>query len=148
VTTAYLLAKEGRRVVLIDDGDIGGGMTSVTSAHMSYVLDRRFYELEHLHGEKGLRLAAESHVQAIDRIESHVRNESIDCDFRCLDGYLFLGPDDKEKTLERELEAAQHAGLNRQVSLVREGMMLGPCLKFANVCRLSAFGMHRAVERA
>lgn len=133
VTTAYLLAKEGKKVVLIDDGAIGNGMTSVTSAHLSYVLDRRFYEIEQLHGEKGVRLAAESHLQAIDRIESNVNDESIDCDFQRVDGYLFLGPDDTEKTLEKELEAAHHAGLERQVSLEREGMTLGRCLKFTNL---------------
>jgi len=31
VTTAYLLAREGRDVVLIDDGPVGGGMTRRTT---------------------------------------------------------------------------------------------------------------------
>src|SRR5206468_2847777 len=33
VTTAYLLAREGRDVVLIDDGPVGGRMTGRTTAH-------------------------------------------------------------------------------------------------------------------
>ena len=34
VTTAYLLARENRRVVLLDDGPVGGGMTGRTTAHL------------------------------------------------------------------------------------------------------------------
>lgn len=79
MTTAYLLAREGKRVVILDDGPIGGGMTSRTTAHLVNALDDRFYELERLHGEKGSRLAAESHSAAIDRIEAIVKEEKIDC---------------------------------------------------------------------
>src|SRR5947208_7257753 len=73
MTTAYLLAREGKRVVVLDDGPIGGGMTSRTTAHLVNALDDRFYELERLHGEKGARLAAESHSAAIDRVEAMVK---------------------------------------------------------------------------
>ena len=35
MTTAYLLAREGESVVVLDDGAIGGGMTGRTTAHWS-----------------------------------------------------------------------------------------------------------------
>src|SRR5205809_1015827 len=38
MTTAYLLARAGRAVVLIDDGPIGGGETSRTTAHLTAAL--------------------------------------------------------------------------------------------------------------
>src|SRR5919112_2546192 len=69
LTTAYLLAREGRSVIVIDDGPVAGGETSRTTAHLSNALDDRYKELERLHGEKGSRLAAESHTAAIDFIE-------------------------------------------------------------------------------
>ena len=50
MTTAYLLAREGKQVVVLDDGAIGGGMTGRTTAHLVNALDDRFYELERLHG--------------------------------------------------------------------------------------------------
>src|SRR5436305_14998291 len=103
VTAAYLLAREGRAVVLIDDGPIGGGMTGRTTAHLVNALDDRYYELEKLHGEKGARLAAESHTAAINRVEAIVREEAIDCDFERLDGYLFVPPGDAKKILDDEL---------------------------------------------
>jgi glycine/D-amino acid oxidase-like deaminating enzyme len=52
LTTAYLLAKEGKAVIVLDDGPIGGGMTARTTAHLTNALDDRFYELERLFGER------------------------------------------------------------------------------------------------
>src|ERR1051325_8064661 len=70
ITTAYLLAQEGRAVAVLDDGRIAGGETSRTTAHLVNALDDRYYEIEEMHGEKGARMAAESHSAAIDRIEA------------------------------------------------------------------------------
>src|SRR6059058_5972880 len=61
MTTAYLLAREGRSVVVLDDGPIAGGQTRRTTAHLSNALDDRYYKLEAIHGEEVMRLAAESH---------------------------------------------------------------------------------------
>src|ERR671928_2201230 len=78
LTTAYLLAREGKSVVVIDDGPVAGGETSRTTAHIVNALDDRYYELERLHGGRGARLAAESHTAAIERVEQTVNEENID----------------------------------------------------------------------
>src|SRR5881392_2917794 len=79
MTTAYLLARAGKSVVVLDDGPIGGGMTGRTTAHLVNALDDRYFELERLHGEEGALLAAESHTAAIDKVEDIVREETIKC---------------------------------------------------------------------
>ena len=112
MTTAYLLARAGRAVVLIDDGPIGGGETSRTTAHLTAALDDRYYNIAKLHGDDGARLAAESHMAAIHRIETIASMEDIDCDFQRVEGYLFLGGNDQRKELEHELEATHRAGIN------------------------------------
>src|SRR2546423_9922407 len=109
MTPAYLLAREGKSVAVVDDGPVGGGMTGRTTAHLVNALDDRYFELERLHGGRGARLAAESHTAAIDRVEAVVAEEKIDCDFERLDGYLFVPPGDAEKILDHELEAAHRA---------------------------------------
>ena len=111
ITTAYLLALEGRRVVVLDDGPVGGGETGRTTAHLSSALDDRYHVLERLHGLEGARLAAASHAAAIDRIESIVAAEGIACGFRRLDGYLFVPPGEPLDVLDAEFEAARRAGL-------------------------------------
>src|SRR5918995_7404359 len=70
MSAAYHLAREGRSVVVLDDGPIGGGETGRTTAHLSNAMDDRFIELERVHGQQNARLAAESHGAAIDRIEA------------------------------------------------------------------------------
>ena len=155
LTTAYLLAREGRSVVVLDDGPLAGGMTEVTTAHLANALDDRYIEIERLHGEEGARLAAESHSAAISRIESIVREEGIDCDFERLDGYLFLAPGDKEELLDRELAAARRAGLQEVEKLARaplDSFDTGPCLRFPHQGQFHPLkylsGMARAIERA
>jgi glycine/D-amino acid oxidase-like deaminating enzyme/nitrite reductase/ring-hydroxylating ferredoxin subunit len=109
LTTAYLLAREGRKVAVLEDGPLAGGETSRTTAHLA-LPDEGFEELEHLHGERGARLAVESHLAAIDRIEAIVGDEGIDCDFERLDAFLFMPTGDPLGDLDRELAAAQRLG--------------------------------------
>src|SRR3954447_13140558 len=79
MTTAYLLTRAGKKVVVLDDGPIGGGMTGRTTAHLVTALDDRYFELENLHGEKGAQLAAQSHAAAINLVERIVSEEKIEC---------------------------------------------------------------------
>lgn len=133
LTTAYLLTKEGKRVVVLDDGPAAGGETCRTTAHLSNALDDRYHELEKLHGERGARLAAESHSAAIDQIESIVNAENIDCDFTRLDGYLFVPPGDDPAQLGDELRAAHRAGLTEVEHVERaplDSFDTGPALRF------------------
>ena len=89
LSTAYMLAKAGKHVVVVDDGPIGGGETGRTTAHLTAAMDDRIHVLEKVHGQEGARQIVESHTAAIHRIEMIVKQENIDCDFRRLDGYLF-----------------------------------------------------------
>jgi glycine/D-amino acid oxidase-like deaminating enzyme/nitrite reductase/ring-hydroxylating ferredoxin subunit len=133
MTTAYLLARAGRAVVLIDDGPIGGGETSRTTAHLTAALDNRYYNIERMHGEEGARIAAESHMSAIHRIETIASMEDIDCDFQRVEGFLFLGGENTRKDLERELEATHRAGITdtQLVDKIPFGFWdSGPALRF------------------
>ncbi|HYY62097.1 MAG TPA: FAD-dependent oxidoreductase [Burkholderiales bacterium] len=135
LTTAYLLAQAGKLVAVLDDGPLAGGITQVTTAHLVNMHDDRYYEVERLHGTEGARLAAQSHSAAIDRIESIIAKEGIGCDFVRLDGYLFLAEGDKPESLEKELEAAQRAGLGAVTRAERAPFAsfdTGPCLRFPN----------------
>jgi glycine/D-amino acid oxidase-like deaminating enzyme/nitrite reductase/ring-hydroxylating ferredoxin subunit len=111
LSVAYHLAREGKKVVVLDDGGIGSGETGRTTAHLTDAMDDRIYWLEQVHGQEGARLAVASHGAAINRIQQIVQLEGIDCGFERLDGYLMSEkPGDREE-LEREAQAAERAGL-------------------------------------
>jgi glycine/D-amino acid oxidase-like deaminating enzyme/nitrite reductase/ring-hydroxylating ferredoxin subunit len=154
MTTAYLLAHTGKSVVVLDDGPIGGGMTGRTTAHLVTALDDRYFELERLHGEKGARLAANSHAASIDQVEQIVRQEEIDCEFERLDGYLFVPPGESKKVLERELEATHRAGLTDIEMVERaplESYDTGRALRFPRQAQFHPLkylsGLTRAIAR-
>src|SRR4029078_630367 len=78
LTTAYLLGRAGKSVIVLDDGPIVSGETERTTAHLVTALDNQYSDLEGMNGEKGAQLAAESHAAAISQIEAIVRDEHID----------------------------------------------------------------------
>jgi glycine/D-amino acid oxidase-like deaminating enzyme/nitrite reductase/ring-hydroxylating ferredoxin subunit len=112
LSVAYELSRQGARVVVLDQGPVGGGETGRTSAHLTNALDDRFHALERRHGTDAARLAGASHATAIDLIENNVRTLGIECDFERVSGYLFAGADRPADELERELEAARRAGVD------------------------------------
>lgn len=133
VTTAYLLAQQGKAVAVIDRGPLICGETKHTTAHLANAIDDRYTLIEKMHGEKGAFFAAQSHSAAIDKIERLSRDEGIDCDFERVDGYLFLGEGHSEDLLKEEMEAAHRAGLDSVEKLSQapvRGFSSGPCLRF------------------
>lgn len=154
LTTAYLLTKAGRSVIVLDDGAIGGGESGLTTAHIVNALDRRWESLAKLHSPQNLRLAAESHTKAIDTIERIVNEEQIDCDFRRVNGYLFAAPGHPVSTLKAEVEAAHKAGLGDVVEVDRAPLVefdTGPAVRFPQQAQFHILrylsGLARAIER-
>lgn len=133
LTTAYLLAREGRAVVVLDKGPVGGGNTGRTTAQLSNAFDDRYSELVRIHGEQKARLAAHSHTAAIAMIESISREEGIDCNFERVSGYLFAPPGSSQRILDEELEAAHQVGLTQVERVARAPLAefdTLPCLHF------------------
>jgi glycine/D-amino acid oxidase-like deaminating enzyme/nitrite reductase/ring-hydroxylating ferredoxin subunit len=154
MTTAYLLARAGETVVVVDDGQIGGGETGRTTAHLTAALDDRYYRIAQLHGDDGARQAAESHVAAIQRIETIVALEGIHCDFERVDGFLFLAPEHEQELLVKELKAARQAGLTDVALFKRapvEGFDTGPTLRFPSQAQFHPLkylnGLAKAIVR-
>src|SRR5262245_55839851 len=133
LSVAYFLAKEGKSVLVLEAQAVGAGQTGRTTAHLASAMDDRFVRLERLHGEKGSRLAYESHAAAIDAIERVVSQERVACDFERLDGYLFLGPGDDVQLLRDEMAAAHRSGFADTAFVEKvpiPGVDVGPALRF------------------
>ena len=135
--TAYCLCKAGKKVILVEDGNIGSGETGHTTAHLTAVTDAGFTELEKLHGPDDARLAADSHRAAIDFIEDILLDENIYCDYARVNAYLFLHPSDKTDLTE-EFRAALRQGFDCELMEEVPGVVkaLGPCIKFSRQAQL------------
>lgn len=153
LSCGYALMKAGKSVVILDDGAVAGGMTSVTTAHLVNAIDDRYFEIERMHGLKGAQLAAESHTAAIHRIQDVAEVENIECEFDRLDGYLMLSPGENEQILDRELAAAHRAGLAdvEKVANSPAPSLAGPFLRFPRQGQFHPlrflFGLSKAIKR-
>ncbi|MDQ4062021.1 MAG: FAD-dependent oxidoreductase [Pseudomonadota bacterium] len=154
LSTAYELARAGRSVVVLDRGPLGRGMTARTSAHLASELDDFYHELIRLRGLDEARRYYASQAAALDRIETIQRDEGIDCDFRRLDGYLFVAPGTDPAVLDREIEAAREVGFEGVEWADRApipGADTGRCLRFRRQARFHPLkylnGLIRCIRR-
>jgi glycine/D-amino acid oxidase-like deaminating enzyme/nitrite reductase/ring-hydroxylating ferredoxin subunit len=154
LTAAYLLAGEGKRVIVLDEGPIGSGQSGRTSAHLASAIDDRFQEIERQLGAEAARVQYESHSKAIDTIEWIAREEGIGCDFRRLNGYLFPAADDAPDFLDKELAAAHRAGFRdseKAAKVTLCGREMGPCIRFGGQARFQPLkylvGLAKALEK-
>lgn len=111
VSIAYELAKRGHQVTLVEAFTLGSGQTGRTTAHLSCQLEEEFGQLLKYHDQMEVALFLESHKSAIDKIESIIQLEGIQCDFKRVNGYLFAGKNSDAEALKKEQKAAAKCGL-------------------------------------
>jgi len=115
VTAAYLLTRAGCRVVLLERERCASLDTGHTTAHLTHVLDAPLHELVDSFGGDRAHAAWSASKAALDQIATHITNESIDCEFRTVPGFLHApvsGEDGKSEFyhLKRDAELANHFG--------------------------------------
>src|SRR3954464_8415949 len=110
ISTAYELAIEGQKVVVVDRGAVAGGITARTTAHLAPLCDDLTSAMIELRGEDLSRLFYESQAAGIDRIEEIRNKKDIGCGFRRLDGSLFQAPNTDSQLIDDELEAVRKIG--------------------------------------
>ena len=112
LSSAYEAARFGAGVLVIDRGEISGGMTARTTAHLVAEIDDRYFDLIEAVGEEDARLYYESQVAAINRIEAVCSEEGIEADFERLPGYLVGATEQDQAELDREYHACKKLGVD------------------------------------
>lgn len=123
VTTAYLLAKAGKRVVLFEKGRLGHGDTAYTTAFLTEIFDTPLADLAKRFSPEVARAVWQSGKMAIDCIEDIVREENLDCDFKRSHCTIVAADEKGWKALEKEQRFAEEFGCSATLS--RRG--LGRC---------------------
>lgn len=116
LTTALLLAEQGKRVALLESRQLGAGVSGATTAHLTEALDARYHVLEGRFGTDGARLARESTRAALSKIAELALDGA--SQLERVDGYLFASTEEGLSELDAELLAARRAGA--QVERVNE----------------------------
>jgi glycine/D-amino acid oxidase-like deaminating enzyme/nitrite reductase/ring-hydroxylating ferredoxin subunit len=105
ITAAYLLSKEGLKVAILEAGSVLNGTTGHTTAKVTAQHGLIYDEFINHFGEEKARLYFESHMNAIQFVESNVNEKGIDCDFSKEDAFIYAVTDEYKDKLEAEWEA-------------------------------------------
>lgn len=88
ITAAYLLKKAGKTVALLERDRCAQVDTGHTTAHLTYVTDSRLSELAKTFGRDQAQAAWDAGLAAMLQIRSLVQEESIECGYQTVPGYL------------------------------------------------------------
>lgn len=112
--TAWLLAREGRSVMLIERDRLACANTARSTAHLTCVTDLPLHEATERYGDDVAKAFWDAGTTGIDLIARTVSELQVDCDFRWTPGYLHVAPDrDRDAAnLRRDAQLAASYGLD------------------------------------
>jgi len=116
VTTAYLLARDGARVAVLERGTVGGGATGSTTAKVSALQQTKLTTIRRLHGADGAASYARASVDAIDWMEQTIAEHAIDSAWQRLPAYTYAAREDEVTAVQREAETLREAGLDAELT--------------------------------
>lgn len=112
ITTAYLLAKQGVKVVVLESDKLGSGCTAFSTGHLTSSLDADYSFVSSAIDKETARKVAFSMQNAINFIEQVCKDENIACDFARLSAYQYTEDESSVQDVNDEGKATIEAGLN------------------------------------
>ena len=110
VSTAFNLQKSGKSCILIEASNIGFGTSGGTTAHLNDFFDTSYAEAIRDFGEAEARLFMECGKEAMQLIESNIRENGIDCDLERKDAHLFALDEKQVSQLDELVDGARAVG--------------------------------------
>jgi glycine/D-amino acid oxidase-like deaminating enzyme/nitrite reductase/ring-hydroxylating ferredoxin subunit len=111
LTTALLLARGGRSVVVLEAEQVAAGVSGHTTAKVSAQHAAKYAGLASRHGAEAAKSYAAVQSAACEWIAGTSAELGIDCAFTRADSYIYTTRDKARDSLAREAEAAAAAGL-------------------------------------
>ncbi|WP_404469361.1 FAD-dependent oxidoreductase [Sutcliffiella horikoshii] len=112
ITVAYLLAKEGLKVALLEGEKVIGGTTGFTTAKISSQHGLIYQDLINQHGQEKARLYYEANQKGLSFIQDCINALQIDCDFQTLPSFIYSTSKEMEQKVEEEANAYLKLGIN------------------------------------
>jgi glycine/D-amino acid oxidase-like deaminating enzyme/nitrite reductase/ring-hydroxylating ferredoxin subunit len=112
LTAARLLVDTGRKVAVIDAGDLCAGATGYTTAKVTSLHSAIYTRLVDTWGAERAAVYATANEAAIGKIRELASADSIECDLEAASAYTYTETADGVAAIEREGEAARQAGLD------------------------------------
>jgi len=112
ITTAYLLAKAGMEVTVIDANEIFSGTTGHTTAKVTAQHGLIYDEFIGEFGLNKAKIYYDAQMNALNFIRNTVRDLQIDCALVNEDAHIFTNADSAIEQLQKEFQAYQALGID------------------------------------
>lgn len=122
ILTAYRLAAEGKKVVVLEKAEVGSGATIATTAFITEVIDSSLAEIADIFDEGIARSVWRSGRKAVEEFERIIEEEAIECEFMRLSNYVYASTKKEFKELQEEY--AWYRRLKLPAELHRDGTKL------------------------
>lgn len=112
LTTAYYLTKCGKKVIVLEKGEIGSKVSGNTTGKITSQHDLFYAHLIDDYGEEYAKKYLEANEKAIENIKQIIKEEQIDCDFSMQKSYVYTTKEDEVLEIQKEVEAVNKLGKN------------------------------------
>jgi glycine/D-amino acid oxidase-like deaminating enzyme/nitrite reductase/ring-hydroxylating ferredoxin subunit len=111
LTTALRLARAGARVVVLEAGRVGHGVSGNNTAKVSALQATVYSRLSQRHGAEVAEGYARANLSGVDALGAIVDSEGIDCGLSRRPAFTFALNETERDAVSAELDAARAAGL-------------------------------------
>jgi glycine/D-amino acid oxidase-like deaminating enzyme/nitrite reductase/ring-hydroxylating ferredoxin subunit len=111
VSTAWELTRLGLSVVLLDAGQLGGGVTGHSTAKLTVLHTLIHSHLRDAFGPEAARLYAASQADAVEHVVATAAELGIECEIERRPAYVYAAGPDHDDAIAAEADAAREAGV-------------------------------------
>jgi len=114
ITAALQLIRAGKRVAILEAGEIGKGTTGDSTGNLYVAVQPYYHFIKSKLGGETVKAVAQSRAFSIDFMEALVKEKQIDCFFHRRPWYLYSKDRSNDGLIEREVKTLKEAGLGIQ----------------------------------
>ncbi len=114
LTTALLVQRNGRNVILLESDRVGCGVTGGSNAKVTSLHGMIYSKVEEAFDRDSARVYAEANQAGLEQVAqfaAEIKSFGVDCHFERQPAFTFTCEDDRIDEIRGEADAAQRAGL-------------------------------------
>lgn len=115
ISTAFLLAKEGQSVALVESKELCHGTTGKTTAKLTAQHNLIYSDLLNLYGREIAKQYYEANMRGLNLAKEWIDTNDIDCELKEEEAYVFTEDKAKHEIFDKEMEAYEKIGINGEI---------------------------------
>ena len=110
LTTAYYLTQQGKKVIVLEKGEIGEKVSGNTTGKITSQHGLFYEHLINDYGKEYAKKYLEANEEAIENIKEIIKKEQIKCEFYKQNAYVYTTQEDEVIEIQKEVEAVKKLG--------------------------------------